>query len=241
MILSHHKRFVMLLPWKTGSQTAVTRLSDYDESPYSKFFQFNPHLNRVVHQHMTLADFSALPESRLGYFTASFVRNPYDRVCSGFEQLQYDLRAQPDARFESPWVRDLVLAQLEENRQQMQRSGHDIDVWFSLVRDEQVLEAGRNTNFPLHPAHYWTHRNGKQAVSFVGRVENFEVDFARFLRRVGIDSVPAINANVRNLVGTANCRTGYRYPGRLSKRTISRINALFADDFEMFDYPQLHT
>ena len=94
MIISHAKRFVMLLPWKTASQTMVLRLSQYNESPYNRFFYFNAHLNRVVHQHITCADFACLPESKLGYFLASYVRNPYDRAYSGFRQLQKDIKGQ---------------------------------------------------------------------------------------------------------------------------------------------------
>jgi hypothetical protein len=72
MILSHAKRFVMFLPWKTASQTTASRIAAYNESPYSRFFHFNPHLCRVVHQHLICADFAALPESKNGYFLASF-------------------------------------------------------------------------------------------------------------------------------------------------------------------------
>ena len=49
MIISHQKRFVMFLPWKTASQTIALRLQPYNESPYGRFFYFNSHLNRVVH------------------------------------------------------------------------------------------------------------------------------------------------------------------------------------------------
>jgi hypothetical protein len=84
MIVSHTKKFIMFLPWKTASQTLSHRLHNLDESPYSKFFAFNIFLNRVVHQHLTCSDYCSLPESKLGYFLASFVRNPYDRIYSAF-------------------------------------------------------------------------------------------------------------------------------------------------------------
>lgn len=80
----------------------VVRLEEYNDSPYDRFFYFNSYLNRIVHQHIICADFACLPESKLGYFTASFVRNPYDRVYSGFRQLQKDLREQPHAIYAEP-------------------------------------------------------------------------------------------------------------------------------------------
>ena len=216
------------------------RLDRFDESPHPKFFHFNPHLNRVVHQHLTCADFAALPESRLGYFAASFVRNPYDRVYSGFRQLQADIRDQPGAAYPEPWIRALVTAQLAENFSQLCRASFQFDEWLDLLGDEQVHEAGRNTNFPLHPSHYWTHLAGRQAVDFIGRVENFEEDFGRFLERSGIGPVPAVNANVVELEGGAATNLhGYRYVDRMAPRSIAKINRLFATDFELFGYERI--
>src|SRR3984893_7129808 len=88
MIICHQKRFVMLLPWNTASRTMLLRLRPYNESPYGLFFYFNAYVNRVVHQHVTCAEFACFAESRLGYFAGSFVRNPYDRAYSGFRHLQ---------------------------------------------------------------------------------------------------------------------------------------------------------
>ena len=78
MIISHAKRFVVLRPWKTASNTLTARLTAYCESPYSAFYDFNPFLNRVVHQHLTYGDFRCIA-GRAGSATESraFVRNPY--------------------------------------------------------------------------------------------------------------------------------------------------------------------
>jgi hypothetical protein len=99
MTISHAKQFVMFAPWKTASSRIHRRLEQYNESPYSRFFYFNPYLQRVVHQHVTCAEFTSFPESRCGYFLASFVRTPYDRVYSGFLQLQKDIQQEPYALF----------------------------------------------------------------------------------------------------------------------------------------------
>jgi len=240
MLISHKKRFVLFSPWKTASQTVRLRLDKYDESPYPIFFHFNPVLNRVVHQHVTCADFLALPESKeTGYFKASFVRNPYDRVYSGFIQLQRDIEAQPQAEFSPAWIRELVLAQLEENRAQLARANHDFDAWWAAVPEHLVFEAGRNTNFPLHPAHYWTHVNKAPYVDFVGKVEQFERDFAELLRRLDIQDAAAGNANVSETANDGGALGSSRYASRMSRASISKINALFRDDFEIFGYEPL--
>jgi hypothetical protein len=242
MIISHKKRFILFLPWKTASQTMVARLAEFNESAYPAFFYFNKHLNRVVHQHMTCADFQSLPEHRLGYFTASFVRNPYDRAYSGFRQLQKDLTVQPTVQFPDKWVRELVMKQLSETESQLRAANYQFDAWIQLIQDDQIYEQGRNTNFPLHPAHYWTHVAGEKTVDFIGTVETFESDFRRFLRQVDLPDVPGLNANVvepeaRSAVGPA----GYRYADRMNRASIDKINRLFEADFELFGYEKLHS
>ncbi|RMH73536.1 MAG: FkbM family methyltransferase, partial [Gemmatimonadetes bacterium] len=243
MIISHTKKFVMLLPWKAASQTLTARLMPYDESPYDKFFYFNPYLNRIVHQHITCADFVCLPESKLDYLVASFVRNPYDRVYSGFQQLQYDLEWEPNENFPESWIRDHVMKQLAEISTQLYQAHLDFDEWFDGVTEDQIYDSGRNTNFLLHPAHYWTHLGDQQLASFIGRVENFEMDFQAFLDRVNIANAPVINKNVRS--GTdrngesANNPFGYRYIHRMRPESIRKINRLFERDFELLGYEKV--
>ncbi|MEX2030822.1 MAG: sulfotransferase family 2 domain-containing protein [Anaerolineales bacterium] len=240
MIISHQKRFVMLLPWKTASQTLALRLRPYNQSQYDMFFYFNAYLNRVVHQHVTCAEFACLPESRLGYFTASFVRNPYDRVYSGFRQLQKDIQGQPHASYPEPWIRDHVMKQLTENLAQLRQAQFMFDNWLELVGEEQVYEIGRNTNFPLHPSHYWTHVAGQQVVDLIGRVENFETDFQEFLLRVNIDRMQPANANISESGDdAAHSPFGYRYVDRMSARSIEKVNRLFERDFDLFNYARL--
>ncbi len=239
MIISHARRFVVYAPWKCASSTLHARLAPYNESPYDRFYDFNPLLNRVVHQHITCADFAALPESRAGYLTAAFVRNPYDRVYSGFRQIQRDLAEQPGMTYRQPWIRDLVLEQLSENAAQLARADHDFDTWVALLREAQVLEAGRNTSLPLHPAHYWTHHADRQAVDFIGRVEAFEQDFANLCERIGVATPGPIDDNRHGPLERAEHSPDSVYVGRMGARSLERIEELFWKDFAIFGYPRL--
>jgi len=230
----------MFLPWKTASQTLSLRLNPFNETPYHRFFYFNEHLNRITHQHVDYRDFAYLPESKLGYFTVSFVRNPYDRVYSGFRQLQYDINVHPFSTFPAEWIRSHVLKQLQENLAQLQQANFEFDAWLSLVDEAQIYETDRNSNFPLHPAHYWTHLDSGQHVDFIGRVENFEPDFHEFAERAGIDLPPPVNSNVVDLEGGSDSNPfGYRYVDRMSAASIDKINHLFAEDFRLFGYQKI--
>lgn len=239
MIISHKKRFVMFQPWKTASQTMGRRLHAYNESSYDRFFSFNPYLRRVVHQHMTCSDFVCLPESDCGYYTASFIRNPYDRVYSGFWQFQKDIKTHPKATYANDWTRSLVIRQLDENLAYLRRANFDFEEWISALDEALVYEIGRNICFHLHPAHYWTHLGPDQYVDFIGRVESFESDFKEFCLRVEIDT-PVVNVNLIGLSGHSDMNPfGYRYISRMSAASISKINSLFADDFELFGYTKI--
>jgi hypothetical protein len=98
--------------------------------------------------------------------------------------------------FTKPWIRELVLKQLEENDAQLRKAEYEFDNWVTLLTEDQIYEAGRNSNFLLHLCHYWTHVGGLQYVDFIGRVEDFEFDFDIFLSRVNIYDAGCDNLNL---------------------------------------------
>jgi hypothetical protein len=238
MIYCPGHQLVILLPWKCASQTLRARLLAINRSPYPEFFHFNPLLGRVVHQHLTLADFTALPESREGLRLAVFVRNPYDRVVSGWRQLLEDVGRQPRRQFDQPWIRDLVMQQLADNFALLCKAQFTMEPWFLSLPAYQILETGRNTSLPLHPAHYYTHLGGRPMASFIGRVECFETDFAALCGMAGIDRPGAQTVN-QSADGGVPDKHGYRYARGLHPQTIARIEELFAEDFERFGYQRL--
>jgi hypothetical protein len=129
---------------------------------------------------------------------------------------------------------------LRENFAQLLRAEFDFDRWVERLSEEQIYEIGRNTSFPLHPAHYWTHVGGRQVVDYIGRVEDFEADFRGFLGHVAVDQVQSITANVvEREGGAASNPFGYRYVDRMNGRSIAKINRLFERDFELFGYERL--
>ena len=212
------------------------RLESYHQSPYSRFYDYNPFLQRVVHQHMTYAEFAMLPESKNNYFTGAFVRNPYDRVYSGFLQLQKDIEEQPKASFPKAWIRELVMRQLADNLAQLSAGEFEFNKWFGLVEEYQIYEVGRNSSFPLHPAHYWTSIDRSHKVDFIGKVEQFELDFAEFCGHVRVKPGPRINANVSNQESEFSPASSSRYIHLMNTASISKINTIFNDDFELFGY-----
>lgn len=239
MILNYDKKFAIFSPWKTASSTMATRLVHYDQSPYSRFYDFNPYLQRIVHQHITVADYKALPENSFDLKRVSFVRNPYDRVYSGFLQIQKDLKEQPLMGFPAQWIRNHVLMQLALNEERLQKANFDFDAWFALIEPEDIYQIGGNSSFPMHPSHYWTHDHEHKFVDFLGKVETFEDDFVKLLDFLKIsDSYNLENANVNHLGGEESSTT-YKYISKMSKASIEKINHLFEKDFQLFGYEMM--
>lgn len=230
----------MLLPWKTASSTLYVRLEPLNESPYERFYDYNPYLQRVVHQHLCYTDFCMLPESKAEYRVGAFVRNPYDRVYSGFVQLQRDIQTQPNQSFAKPWVRELVMRQLTENSAQLAAADFEFNKWVMSISDYQIYDIGRNSSFPLHPAHYWTGTSSEPIIDFVGKVENFEWDFEAFCSLVGISVGERINDNVTTSLPASSNSARPRYLERMTDATITKINALFRDDFDLFGYERFY-
>ena len=149
MNFSKEHRFVFLLPWKTASSTAYARLQPYNDSPYERFYDYNPYLLRVVHQHLCYSDYLRLPESLLNFRTGAFVRNPYDRVYSAFVQMQRDIQTQPHQQFAKAWVKELVMKQLSENFSQLAAADFDFNTWFLSVKGLSDLRNWQKLKFSL--------------------------------------------------------------------------------------------
>lgn len=227
----------MLAPWKTASQSLHAVLEKYNESPYPRHFHFNEHLNRVVHQHITFSELASLPEGNLGYKTVAFVRNPYDRCFSGFLQVQRDFEAQPRMNFDPPWIKELVCDQITVNMGRIVRAGFDFNEWISSIPDYEFYEIGRNSNLPLYPAHYWTNRVGRK-VDFIGKVEEISNDFVSLCDFLGINREGLIESNASR-AGEHSYLFYSRYAGRMSAKSIEKINNIFSKDFDYFDYEKV--
>ena len=79
MIVSHDKRIIMFLPWKAATNTLAKRFGRHNQGRYH-FYVFEPLLGKLIHRHLTCSDFTALPEARLPFRHATFVRRDRKRL-----------------------------------------------------------------------------------------------------------------------------------------------------------------
>ena len=119
------------------------------------------------------------------------------------------------------------MGQLADIAIELAAAGDDFDRWLAALAEWEIYEAGRNTSLPLHPAHYWTHAGGRQAVDFVGRIEDFEADFARMCGLFGLDEVGTTNENV-TVDPAFTGPLGYKYAHLMTDAAVARTETLFA-------------
>ena len=239
MLLIPSAKLAMLYPWKTASQTLQSRLEALGTRPYPKLHYFNQYLHKVVHQHLTLADYRGLPQSQLGYELAVFVRNPYDRVFSGFQQALRDISVLPRLNYPQPWIRELVMQQVASLFSSLSRAQYNVDQWFQQLSLHEILDTGHSTCMCLHPVTYWTHQAGEQVADFIGKVEDFESDFSRLRERYSLPMTAGGSENRSDPTLARPDANNYLYTYRLHPRTIAKINDVFRDDFDLLGYERL--
>lgn len=216
MIVSHKHKFIHFLPWKCGSSTAQRRFAKYNESPYPDGSYFNKLLLKQSNKHIGLSDFLKLPEASLGYYKISFVRNPYDRLYSGFLQRWQSVVVNgsqpnaPDSKIVpfgwSSWLKDYVVPR--------------------FLKDSSVF--GRF-------CHEYTHYEGDKYVDFVGRIERMDSDTQKICDRLGLSVDYSKVNNVKTSYKLTN-PFGYKYIDKYSAEQIEIVNKIFAKDIELFGY-----
>ena len=213
MNISHRNRYLYFVVPKCASATVRLSLAPYTDIGYP--------VTKGV-QHMTIESFLASEHASLwdaGYFRFSFVRNPYDRLYSGWLQDRY-------ASTQSPRWKQAKAALFE-------RVGDD----FCRYVVEHVRRADR-----IHawdwicwcPMHAFAYRDEALALDFVGRAEDVAGGLAALSERLGVPIAKAEDANV-NVAPT----TGLKYLAQYDRATVEVVNEIYADDFRLFGYEML--
>jgi len=226
MIVSDSHRFICFQPWKVGSSTLYARLGNYDSGRYPQNKHFNEFLGKYIHKHVALDDFVRLPESRERYYCFTFVRNPYDRIYSGFLQRRWRLTADRDYYQKHP-SHAAELKYIEHG------FGPFLDFYSEYFKQEGKLMG--------HHQHEYIYHEDKRMVDFVGHMETFEKSFAQVCATVGIEDVANVNANVRVKDRTqpnvsSSGSTMYRYIKEFDAGSIRATNEIYARDFELLGY-----
>ena len=211
----------MFLPWKCGSTTCEKRFNKYNESPYSSERYLSEILNKYSTKHIRLSDFKKLPESNLDYYKISWVRNPYDRLYSGFLQRHYKVVIWKD--------------QLDAPEAKYVQEG-----WGSWLENYVLPKfLGDNPVFGGYGFQY-THLSDKQYVDFIGRVETMNLDTEKICEHLGLNVDLNKTGNIKTKfeeVDPFDMKiSDYKYIDKYTDEQIKIVNKIFAKDFELFKY-----
>ncbi|WP_309495539.1 sulfotransferase family 2 domain-containing protein [Sulfurovum sp.] len=165
--------------------------------------------NKTKRDHIPYSAFlSADPEKFNSYYKFTFVRNPWDRLVSGYEYLLQGGNKTGDLYFQ-----DLFMKKYDT---------FDKFVLNYLDKDK-IHEHGLFGPQYLYIYDY----KGKCQVDFVGRFENIEQDFLKVVKHLNInDKLPHTNKSKRNDY------TSYY----TNKEVLNKVSDLYKKDIELFNY-----
>ena len=228
LIISENPRFICFQPWKCGSATLYQRLRKFDNNKYPQGKYFNKTLGKITSKHIRLCDFYKLPESHLNYIRFTFVRNPYDRLYSGFLQRRYRLTKRRYRLTKNPSLH-LRFNESKEELSSIERGFSDFARFFLDVKID-FIKISKHVYY-----------NNKPAVDYVGFIETFEASFAQICDKIGIDGAGDTSANVRYTemereTSSSFSTTRYRYIDKFDRDTIRMVNEKLTNDYQPLGY-----
>jgi len=210
VVISHRHRYLYFVVPKCASATVRQSLAPYTDIGYP--------VTKGV-QHQTIRQFLATGDAALfdqDYLRFTFVRNPYDRIYSGYVQDRH--AATQSARWQRAKAPIFDAIGDDFNRYMLEHVRHATlaDTWDWIC---------------FCPMHEFAYRDGELALDFVGRAETVEASLAELSRRLQVPITKATDVNV-NVEPTQ----GLKYLDRYDRATLALVNSLYREDFERFGY-----
>jgi len=213
MVISHRHNFLYFVIPKCASATVRRSISPFADIgwPVANF-----------EQHMTINRFLQTEHAGLidRYFKFTFVRNPYDRIYSGYLQDRFASENYPR------WI--------NAKKPIFDRIGDD----FSLYLNDYALTmdiAGNWEWICFCPMSEFAFLKDRNILDFVGKAEALESDIQALAVHLGIDIEKAPDENVRTTI----CMPEPKYLKMYDRRSVANVNRVYADDFKHFGYQML--
>ncbi|KRE12006.1 hypothetical protein ASE63_20005 [Bosea sp. Root381] len=194
---------------KAGSSTVRSVID-----PYRDIKRPTDHFS----EHVTIDRFLQSKHADLAsrYFKFSFVRNPYDRLYSGFMQDFF-------AAYNLPHWEEAKRPIFDTIGEDFNRYVQDYAAKADVINDAYWI--------CFCPMHKFTHRAGDCMMDWIGRNESLEADLRILAGRLDIEPGEIQRRNVRSKSDTPG-----RHLVNYRKKTIEIVNELYKDDFEAFGY-----
>lgn len=198
---------------KAGSATIRHSLSNYTDIGYP-VSQFE--------QHVTIRKFLKIDGAKKlfnQYFKFTFVRNPYDRLYSGYLQ---------DRKASITWQKWIVA-----KKPIFDKLGND----FNRYITQYVAKANLKDQWDwicFCPMTEFSHVKGKYALDWYGKTEYLARDLKKLGEKLDIDIEKAGDRNVITQPGRE-----LKYLKYYNRRAIEVVNSIYSKDFDFFGYKKL--
>ena len=155
------------------------------------------------------------------YFKFAFVRNPWDRIVSAYEDS-------PDTMEQIPEFEKFVDI-LYKNKS-----------FFHNKKSISWSSEIKIPNFPKTLIHFWPahlclrNKKGELKMDFIGRFENLQKDFDEICESIGLPLCKLPHRNERKTKGRQR-RTSF-YKDLYNDKTINQVGEIYKDDIELFGY-----
>ncbi|WNJ98914.1 sulfotransferase family 2 domain-containing protein [Thalassospiraceae bacterium LMO-JJ14] len=216
MVISDCYRYLYFVIPKCGSASVRHAMAPYTDIGYPV---------TDFEQHVTIEKFLGQYdcENRFErYFKFTFVRNPYDRLYSGFRQ---DMLA---SKTWTSWI--------AAKKPIFDAIGDDFNLYMhEYVAKADIVHAWDWVCFC--PMVAFSHLNGAFALDWIGRTEHLERDLHALADKLGIEIGTVEKFNMRE--PAAGTPEQPKYLSRYNRATVQLVNDLYAEDFAAFDYPML--
>jgi hypothetical protein len=158
-------------------------------------------------------------EAYQSFFTAAFVRNPWDRLVSWYTMIRQG-GSKP-----WPWSRPIIEPEPRLWRY-VQETSSSFDEFVHRCTAE-IDDVDGTKSFCWNQVDYLSDESGRLIVDFIGRYENLAADTARLFERLAVDPprVPHLNPSKHR-----------HYSAYYSAETAEVVRARFRRDIEAFGY-----
>ncbi len=215
MLISDRKQFIFLHNPKTAGSSIRNSLKKYDDREnYYWDHDDNAALGRIVDKaHIPLSDFAVYKDFQLldDYFVFGFVRNPYDKVYSAFQERKRQWALPEDMDFNN-----FVQQELTE---------------CNIRYDWNYIH--------FCPQYYFFYASGKCRADYIGRYESIDRDFVQLANIIQVETgglLPQINQSGEK---TTQANKDRRSPDSLphfDEASLKIVNRLYDKDFVFFNY-----
>ncbi len=213
MPLSTSKMFIYFVIPKCASATVRISIEEHvDIKRLPDFFSEHFTIDRFLE-----SEFADLIKT---YFKFTFVRNPYDKIYSGYMQDKFASENYPR------WI--------EAKKDIFDIIGDDFNQYMQKhVANSDILGDWRWVCFT--PMHAFSHHNDRYLLDWYGRVENLENDLTYLYNKLDLGALNIENRNVRTPISN-----NLKYLDKYERKTIELVNKIYRFDFEFFGYEMLN-